>query len=1133
MSLLLTTSPVFAQDPTGAIEGAISDRTGSAVPATITVEHGDTGFRRETSAGADGLYRLPLLPIGTYRVTIAATGFGTTVREPVVVTVGQAVRLNVQVELSTVKEAVTVSGGAQLVDTSTNALGRVVTGRELVDLPLNGRNFTQLGLLQTGVAPLTAGVATAGGSLRQGQAYAVNGMRPEQNIYLVDGAQNMNRMDGGYAVKIPVDAIAEFRILTQSAPPEYGGTAGATTSVVTRGGSNQLHGSAYEFVRNDAFDARNFFSSEVEPLDQHQFGATAGGPLRANRAFFFGYYEGFRNRQGLTTTATVPTAQERQGDFSGMSTPLLNFAAGGVPFPNNQIPPAAINPVARNVVNLYPLGNVSPSIYRETVVGNNDYDQAGGRVDFNPSSKDQLFARYAFSGGHNINPVSIRGTDVPGYPTRDDLSTHSLLASSTRIMGSSLTNAVRVMWLRHEFLFDQRLNRHPPSELGFGYESANEIGQGPPFFNVSGYTPIGGAITGPRNSTQTTFEIGDGASWTHGRHLVKVGGELRHTSIDMFQAIAPNAFYVFAGTFPTNNAVANLLLGAPVTFYQGLGDFNRGVRLWNAGAYAQDEWRLGTELTLNYGVRYERINPFTEIEDRLNGFIPGVQSQVRPDAPKGLVFPGDPGVAKGIAEGANTFMPRVGVAWDPTGEGRWSVRSSYGLFYDQFQNGAGTSSQVAISAIPSAQFNQFSGAGLNFANPYQGRPYPAPNTFVRPSTVFAMDVDAKPPYSQNWNLSIQRSLRDRYVVEVRYVGATGSRLPRNVEANPAVYGPGATAQNADRRRIYANCPADGGTCDFSTIAMLRNITSSNFNSGQFSVSRRFSDGFGFNVSVLALEIARPPLGDEPVRRRRQAARRRERPGPESVRPGRGIRTVTIRCQTPLRGQRQLGAAGLGRPSHRAARAARGLANQRDHDAQLGNAVHRVRLRERGAPGQQPADFGVRRQPSRRGRRSERRSTHRRCVAHPGRVQAAGSADAGRAVRQRRTQHRARTRLHQRRSVAGAEHQIQWNRPAAAARRVVQRAQSPELRTSGRGSELAQLRTHPVRRLAAPDAVRGQDHVLTAGSRFAVRLAWVFRSGGVRSRAGRVRPGVAIAQIGTNDGTDVSARGGGRPEGRPV
>ena len=251
-----------------------------------------------------------------------------------------------QLEVSSVTETVTVAGGAQLVETTSNALGRVVTGRELVDLPLNGRNFTQLGLLQTGVAPLTAGVATAGGSLRQGQAYAVNGMRPEQNNYLVDGAQNQNRMDGGYALKLPVEAIAEFRLLTQTAPPEYGGTAGATTSVVTRSGTNQFHGAVYEFLRNDAFDARNFFSAEVEPLKQHQFGATLGGPVSRDRALFFGYYEGFRNTQGLTTSSTVPTAQEKQGDFSGLGVPLLNLAAGGVPFPDNKIPAAAINPVA-------------------------------------------------------------------------------------------------------------------------------------------------------------------------------------------------------------------------------------------------------------------------------------------------------------------------------------------------------------------------------------------------------------------------------------------------------------------------------------------------------------------------------------------------------------------------------------------------------------------------------------------------------------------------------------------------------------------------------------------------------------------------------------------------------------------
>jgi hypothetical protein len=846
---LLAAAGSSAQETTGTIEGSVSDKTDSAIArARVVARNLKTGFTKEAEAASDGFYRLLLLPVGEYSVTVNAAQFATLVRERIQVNVSETVRVNVQMELSSVSETVTVAGRVPIVDTSTNALGRVVTGRELVDLPLNGRNFTQLGLLQTGVAPLTSGVTTAGGSLRAGQAYAVNGMRPEQNMYLVDGAQNLNRMDGGYALKLPVEAIAEFRILTHSAPPEYGGTGGATTSVVTRSGGNQLHGSLHEFLRNDAFDARNFFSEQVEPLRQNQFGGTIGGPLERDRFLFFGYYEGFHNKQGLTTTATVPTAQERLGDFSGLGTPLLNLAAGGTPFPGNSIPEAAINPIARNVLNLYPQGNVSPSLYRETVIMTNVLNQIGGRIDANLSPNDQIFGRYSYSGGHNINPVSVRGTDAPGFPTRDDLSTHLATLASTHVFSPSLTNSLRGTFLRHVFFFDQRLNQTPPGALGFGYESSNAVGQGPPFFNVSGYSPIGGAITGPRNTTQKTLEIQDTLVWTNRAHLLKVGGEFRHTGIDMLQAIAPNAFFVFAGTFPTNNAVANLLLGAPVTFYQGLGDFDRGVRLWGLAAYAQDEWRVGRGLTLNYGMRYERINPFTEIEDRLNGFVPGAQSRVRPEAPAGLVFPGDPGIGRGIARSFDTFMPRAGIAWDPTGAGTWSVRASYGLFYDQFQNGAGTSSQVAISATPWAQFVQFSPVGLNFQSPYQGRTPPAPETFVRPSTVFAFDADAKPPSVQNWNVSVQRSLFDTYLIEVRYVGAAARHLPRNVEANPAVFGPGATAQNADRRRLYANCPADGGTCDFSTIAMLKDIARSRYHAAQASLSRRFGSAVGFNVS---------------------------------------------------------------------------------------------------------------------------------------------------------------------------------------------------------------------------------------------------------------------------------------------
>jgi hypothetical protein len=329
---------------------------------------------------------------------------------------------------------------------------------------------------------------------------------------------------------------------------------------------------------------------------------------------------------------------------------------------------------------------------------------------------------------------------------------------------------------------------------------------------------------------------------------MKFGAEFLRTQLNMFQGIAPNAFFIFASTFPTNDAVANLMLGAPVTFYQGLGNFNRGLRDWSLGLYAQDEWRISPRLTLNYGLRYELINPITEIENRLNSFVPGVQSIVYPNAPKGLLFPGDPGMGAGMAKGDNAFMPRIGIAWDPKGDGKWSVRTGYGVFYDQFQSGPGVASQVPISALPAAQFNQYSGAGLNFANPYLGHTYPAPNTFVRPSTVFGIDPTARAPYVQDWNFGIQRSLFGQYLLEVRYVGTKGTYLPRNIEANPAVYGPGATAQNADQRRVYAGCPASGGPCTFSTIAELADITNSSYEAGQLSLSRRYAAGLAFNFS---------------------------------------------------------------------------------------------------------------------------------------------------------------------------------------------------------------------------------------------------------------------------------------------
>ncbi len=844
----LFVATLFAQDPTGALEGQIEASNGNPVSgAKVVAKNLQTGYTISSKASDNGYYRLAPLAVGQYSLTVEAINFSRFAQEPISILVSQTSRLDVHLELASVKESVTVTGDAAQVDASTNTLGKTVSGREVLDLPLNGRNFAQLGLLQTGVAPLPAGVARIGGTLREGQAYSVNGQRPESNNYLLDGSENVNRVDGGFALKTPVDSIAEFRILTHTAPPEYGGFSGSTTSVVTKGGGNGVHGTLYEFFRNDKVDARNFFSKSVEPLKQNQFGGTVGGPVVKDRLFFFGYYEGFRNRQGFTQTSSVPTVAQKAGDFSGLLNPLRNNQTGVV-YPGGRLPATAINPLALRIIQYYPDGNISPSVHSETVVTHNQSNQAGGRVDFNQSEHDQFFARYSFSKGNNLNPISVRGAPVPGFPTRDELTANSAVLTNTHVFSPAMTNTARVSFFRFDFLFDSRLNRTSPRELGFNYDSASELGQGPPFFNVSGYSPIGGAQSGPRTSVQNTYEAADSLSWFRGAHSFKFGGGFRRNQINVFQATVPNGLLIFTPAAPTNDAFANLMLGAPQIFFQGLGDFSRGLRNWGATLYAQDEWRVHRKFTFNYGVRWEAVNPNAEIRNRLNGFTPGQQSTVRPEAPTGIVFPGDAGVGDGIAHNYyKAFMPRVGFAWDPTGRGEWSIRSGYGIFFDPFSNGANIAATIAVSAVPWVQFYQLAG-NVNFANPYANQPIAQPNTFARPTTMLAMDPSARPPYAQDWNFSIQRSLRKDYVLEMRYVGTKGTRLPRTVERNPSVYAPGATAGNADRRRINAGCPADGSACRLATAATLHYGLNSSYNAAQVSLSHRYSAGFAFNVS---------------------------------------------------------------------------------------------------------------------------------------------------------------------------------------------------------------------------------------------------------------------------------------------
>ncbi|HSU60680.1 MAG TPA: carboxypeptidase regulatory-like domain-containing protein [Bryobacteraceae bacterium] len=844
-----------AQDPTGTLQGQVKDPSGARVPkAQITVRNTATGFHADQESEQNGNFHFSYLPVGEYELRVTAAGFAQFQISGLRIDVDRIISFPVELKISTESSRLDVTANAATVDVS-STLGNVVSSREATDLPLNGRNLTQLGLLQPGVAPMTFGIAKAGGILRAGQAYSVNGEPPESNNYLLDGVSNVDSVNGGFALRTPVDAVAEFRILTSNPPAEYGETSGATTSVVTKSGGNEFHGALYEFLRNNAFDARNFFAAGTEPLHQNQFGATLGGPIRRNKDFFFAYYEGQRDRQGETQAAIVPTPAQRRGDFSGIidpSTgkprPLINEFTGQ-PFPGNQIPPFLISPIARNAEALYPLGNIAPSLFSSTEILTNDYDQGGFRLDHYFGNGDQVFARYATSSLNMLDPLPINGSNVPGFPVADAITTNSATVSHVHLFSPRTVQTVRAAFFRNVFLYESAQNHTPASSLGFQYQPTLPAATGIPYLIVSGYANVGNPITGPQNTHQNDYQLYYSLATTRGRHNFKFGADLDRQQINALLGIATNGFFVFA-PFPASDSFASFLLGQPVQFFQGGGDFSRGLRKWIAAGYAQDEWRATSNLTISYGLRYEVNTPYTEIRNRLNAWAPGQQSKIRADAPAGILFPGDPGVPAGIAPvDYHEFMPRIGVAWDPIGNGRTTIRAGYGIFYDGYTNGTGGPLQAAVSALPWTEAYQLPGPGLNFADPYNGQIPPFANqTFVRPATILTVQSGMLPPYSQNWDFSIEHVIGGSYLLDVRYVGNKGTHLPRFIEANPAIYGPGATQQNADQRRQYADCSTGLGSCAFGSVGLIAGNNSSTYHALQVAFSRQFTKSLGFLAS---------------------------------------------------------------------------------------------------------------------------------------------------------------------------------------------------------------------------------------------------------------------------------------------
>ena len=845
---------VRAQAPIGTLEGQITDPAAALVSnAEVSVHNTQTGLTRTIRSSRQGAFHFSDLPVGLYLLEVKAQGFAPYSVSSIRLDIGQVVTWPVQLQIAGEHSVVNVSGEAVMVDTSPT-IGNVVSERQVVDLPLNGRDLTQLGLLQPGVAPMTSGLAEAGGIARSGQAYAVNGQRPESNNYLLDGASNVDSVNGGYALRTPVDAVNEFRILSLNAPAEYGDTSGATTSVVTKSGGNAFHGDIYEFLRNDAMDSRNFFAAQTEPLHRNQYGATLGGPIRKEKDFFFLYFEGQRDSEGKTQAAIVPTAAERAGDFSGLTNPatgqpvpLINEFTGQ-PFPGNKIPAALQNPIALAAEQLYPLPNIGANVFESTQLGSTNYNQGGFRLDHYFRSSDQFFVRYSTSSLHQLDPLPIGGAGVPGFPVTDDIRTNSATTTWVHLISPQTVQTVRGSFFRNVFLNGQAQNHTPGSALGFQYQPTLGLNDGVPYLIVSGYASLGNPITGPQNTYQNDYQGSYSVAMTRGRHNLKFGADITREQINALFGIATNGFFVFA-PFPASDSFASFLLGQSVQFFQGGGQFDRGLRKWVTAGYAQDEFRITPRLTLNLGLRYEVNTPYTDIRNRMNAWEPGQQSKVYPQAPEGLLFPGDPGVPAGIAPvDYHEFMPRVGLAWDPFGGNKTIVRAGYGIFYDGFTNGTGGPLQGAISALPWTQAYQLPGPGFNVANPYGTSPTPfGGQNFVAPATVLTVQSGALPPYSQNWNFSIERAIAKDYLLDIRYVGNKGTHLPRFIEANPSIYGPGVNANNNNEIRQYTTCNA-AGICNYGSVGLIADDSSSTYHALEIAFSRQYSHGLSFLAS---------------------------------------------------------------------------------------------------------------------------------------------------------------------------------------------------------------------------------------------------------------------------------------------
>jgi len=809
----------------GSIRGTLTDSASTPLSnVAIRLVQIETNESRITRTGDQGEFTVSALAPGPYRIEVEQTGYKKYSRLATL-QVNQELRLDISLEVGPINEELIVTAPETALRKDSSVLGTVIENRQITNLPLDGRNFLELALLVPGATPAAQGSAS---SVRGDFAFSVNGAREDSNSFLLDGVYNFDPKLNSAGVNPPVDAIREFEMLTSTYDASFGRNVGAQVNVVLKSGSNSLHGAAYEFFRNGALDARNFFAPADQPAPKYQrnqFGFALGGPVAKNRTFFFIDYEGSRVREGITRVTNVPTLAERKGDFSQsrFRAPINPFTQQ--PFAGNKIPDLFINPIGRAIAALYPAPNrnvpfenfVSSPILRDR---NDHFDV---RLEHSLNRSSELAARYSFADRDLFEPFTGPSFPaVPGFGDNVPRRAQNFMIGETHIFSTALVNEARFAFSRvAAAVLQENSGTSINKQVGLPELSKNPRDFGLSFITISGFSPLGDEYNNPQQSATNMFQVLDGASYARGKHLLKFGFDFRSVQQNAFRDVQSRGFLTFSSQVPiTGNALADLLLGLPVVTGGARLDNAQHLRTESYGFYVNDGFRIRPNLTISAGMRYEYNSPPVDAFDRANLYDPATHS---------LIAVGTNGIPRsGYEPDRNNWAPRVGLAWTLGRKADTVLRAGYGVYYDQ--SSLAPSEGLYFNA-PFFDFNLFfslPGLPLTLNDPFPSF-FPVP----LPKSAFGFQRDLRTPYSQQWNVSLQQALGKSRVLEVAYVGSKGTKLITARDINqprpsPAQFNPRPVPQ-------------------FDDITFEESSANSNYNSLQV----RFQQRLDFGLSILS------------------------------------------------------------------------------------------------------------------------------------------------------------------------------------------------------------------------------------------------------------------------------------------